>query len=229
MDADEFLRRYAADPIVDSAELLKGVVHVTRWREFDNGKGSIVPPISAEGHGAPHADIIAWLRVYSAHTAGTETHAPITTIFPSRETGFEPDAQLRILPECGGSSRIGPDKFVHGVPELIAEISYSSGDRDLGIKYEALEADGVPEYLVWRTHDKDLDWFVLRGTEYVALKTHRDGTLRSEAFPGLWLHRHSLLARDMARVRAVLQKGLESRDHAAFVARLRRAGRKRKQ
>src|SRR5262245_12574946 len=77
MDADEFLRRYAADKVVYSAELLKGVVHVTRWREVRDGEETIVPPISAEGHSGPHAKIICWLGVYSAATPGTFSHSPV--------------------------------------------------------------------------------------------------------------------------------------------------------
>jgi hypothetical protein len=229
MDASEFLRRYAADRSVYSAELLKGIVHVTRRREHENGEEMIVPPISAEGHSQPHLDLLTWIGIYTTHTPGIAGHTPVTTILPSQDTGFEPDALLRILPECGGGSRVGRDKFIHGIPELIAEISYSSGSRDLGMKYEALEADGVPEYLVWRTDVGELEWFALRRKRYQPLVPHRDGTLRSEVFPGLWLDRAALLSGDMAKVLAVVQKGIESPEHVAFVARLqKRALRRRK-
>jgi hypothetical protein len=228
MDADEFLRRYAADKVVYSAELLKGVVHVTRWRETRDGREMIVPPISAEGHGEPGAGLTAWLVTYAASTPGVAASGPVTTILPSRTTAFEPDALLRVLPESGGTSRVGRNKFIHGIPELIAEISYSSGARDLGMKYEALEADGVPEYLVWRTDAGEVEWFVLRRKKYQPLRPHPDGTLRSESFPGLRLDTAALLAGDMAKVLAVVQQGLASPEHAAFVARLQKAGRKRK-
>jgi hypothetical protein len=39
-------------------------------------------------------------------------------------------------------------------------------------------------------------------------------------FPGLWLARKSLLAGDMAAVLHTLQEGLQSPEHAAFVASL---------
>ena len=228
MDVDEFLRRYKADPIVHSAELLQGVVHITRRREIRNGEEMIIPGISAEGHGMPHNQIQGCLGVYSAHTRGVQAHGPGTTILPSNVTGLEPDAILRILPTHGGASSIGEDGFVHGAPELLAEISFSSGARDFGKKFDAYQADGVPEYLVWRTAEKEIHWFVLRRKKYVALKPHADGTLRSERFPGLWLDVPALLAGEMARVIATLEKGIASAEHAAFVARLRKAASRKK-
>lgn len=228
MGADEFLRRYAADPVVYSAELLQGVVHITRWREIQNGKEMIVPPISADGHSEPHAALITWLGTYSALTDGVRSLSPITTILPSQTTGLEPDAVLRILPDFGGCSTIGTDKFLHGAPELLAEISFTSGARDFGKKFDAYQADGVPEYLVWRTAEKEIHWFALKRKKYVALTPHTDGTLRSEQFPGLWLDVPALLAGDMAKVLTTLQQGIASPEHATFVAKLQKASKRKK-
>ena len=44
--------------------------------------------------------------------------------------------------------------------------------------------------------------------------------IRSRVFPGLWLDVKALLKGDLARVLAVLQQGLASPEHAAFVKRL---------
>ena len=228
MGVDEFLRRYAADPVVYSAELLQGVVHITRRRESQNGKEMIVPPISAGGHSQPHASLITWLGSYAAFTEGVAALSPITTILPSRTTGLEPDAVIRILPESGGGSTIGGDGFLHGTPELLAEISFTSGSRDFGKKYDAYEAEGVPEYLIWRTAEKEVHWFALKRKKYVALEPHSDGTLRSGQFPGLWLDVPALLAGDMAKVLATLQQGIASPEHAAFVSKLRKAAAKKK-
>ena len=228
MDADEFLRRYAADKVVHTAELLKGVVHVTRRRESRNGEEMIVPPISAGGHGTPSNRITTWATVYSAYTPGVESSGSVTTILPSNATGLEPDGILRVLPENGGRSALGPDDYIRGVPELLVEVSYSSAGRDLGKKYEAFEADGVPEYLVWRTDVGEVHWFALKGKKYAALTPDADGTLRSGVFPGLWLDVAALLAGDMAKVLATLQQGLASPEHAAFVAKLHKAAGKRK-
>ena len=227
MDAGEFLRRYAVDPVVYSAELLQGVVHVTRRREFENGE-TIVPPISAGGHATPDNHLQTILGVYSALTTGVASFSSVTTILPSQTTSLEPDAVLRILPESGGSSTIEADGFVHGAPELVAEISFTSGARDFGKKFDSYQADGVPEYLVWRTGEKEIHWFALKRKKYVALKPQADGTLRSEVFPGLWLDVPALLAGDLAKVLATLQQGIASPEHAAFVAKLQKTAAKRK-
>ena len=50
-----------------------------------------------------------------------------------------------------------------------------------------------------------------------------DGVYRSEYFGGLWLDPAARLRNDMARVQEVLQQGLASPEHQAFVEKLRRA------
>lgn len=44
----EFERRYDAMPALNKAELIEGVV-------------TMPPPVSFEGHGGPHFDVIGWL------------------------------------------------------------------------------------------------------------------------------------------------------------------------
>jgi hypothetical protein len=44
--------------------------------------------------------------------------------------------------------------------------------------------------------------------------------LRSEVFPGLWLDAAALVRGELATVLAIVQQGLGSPEHAAFVARL---------
>jgi hypothetical protein len=53
------------------------------------------------------------------------------------------------------------------------------------------------------------------------------GTYRSGIFPGLWLDGPAFLERNSARVSEVVQQGLASPEHAAFVKRLDAAKRKR--
>jgi Uma2 family endonuclease len=157
-----------------------------------------------------------------------QRHGPTTTILPSNATGLEPDAQLRILPECGGKSRLAEDEYIHGVPELIAEVAYTSARRDLGPKFQAFEADAVPEYLVLRTDIDTVTWFELKRKRYVPKELHPDGTLRSKVFPGLWLDPDALIAGDLARVLEVLKQGLASNEHAAFVTKLQAAAKRKK-
>jgi hypothetical protein len=78
----------------------------------------------------------------------------------------------------------------------------------------------VREYLVWRVGDRAVDWFALRGDRYEPLSAGPDGILRSEVFPGLWLDPAALIGENGQRLLAVLQEGLASPEHAAFVKRL---------
>lgn len=227
MTSREFFRRYEADPEAVRAELLDGVVYVNARRLTVDGKEAIVPPISNEGHGEPQYGLTGWLAAYSAHTPGTVGSAP-STIRISGRNAPEPDVLLRILPECGGRSSVGEDEFLHGPPELIVEVSNTSVGRDLGLKFRQYEREGVKEYIVWRTAQEQIDWFALKRKKYVPLAPDPTGIVRSETFPGLWLDVPALLAGNMAKVLQVVQQGLASPEHAAFVEKLRAAAAKRK-
>ena len=48
-----------------------------------------------------------------------------------------------------------------------------------------------------------------------------DGVYRSQAFPGLWLDPAALIRGDLLKVLHVLQEGVATPEHAAFVARLK--------
>ena len=81
---------------------------------------------------------------------------------------------------------------------------------------------GVKEYVIWRTEDGEIDWWILEEDEYRRLQAGGDGVLRSRVFPGLWLETKALLARDGARLLLVLQQGLQSPEHKAFEEELAR-------
>ena len=51
-----------------------------------------------------------------------------------------------------------------------------------------------------------------------------DGIYRSQVFPGLWLDPVALLAGDHRALRAIVERGVATPEHAAFVARLAGAG-----
>jgi hypothetical protein len=74
----------------------------------------------------------------------------------------------------------------------------------------------VREYLVWRTLDAQLDWFVLEADDYRVQLADTSGVIRSPHFPGLALAVEALLARDAARVLDALQAALADPAHAAF-------------
>ena len=202
----EFERRSTAMTHIKKAELIEGVVYVAS-------------PVRANRHGSPHADIIGWLFVYKAATPGVYL-ADNTTVRLDADNEPQPDALLRIEPEVGGNSRISDDDYVEGTPELIAEIAASSASYDLNDKLNAYRRNGVQEYIVWQIYENRLDWFRLQEGRYVALYPDEAGIIRSEIFPGLWLAVNALREGDMARVLAVLQQGLQTAKHQAFVKRL---------
>lgn len=201
----EFERRYAAMPHVTKAELVEGVVYMPS-------------PVSDGGHGAPHADLITWLGVYRSSTPGVRA-GDNSTVRLDLDNEPQPDGQLRILPEYGGRTQT-VDDYVEGGPELVAEVAASSASYDLHDKLNAYRRNGVQEYVVWRVWDREIDWFVLRGGRYERMTLSPAGLYQSEVFPGLWLEVAALVRGDLARVLQVLQNGLASPEHQAFVVHL---------
>jgi Uma2 family endonuclease len=202
----EFERRYTAMAHIKKAELIEGVVYVAS-------------PVRANRHGRPHAQIIGWLLVYEAATLGVYL-ADNSTVRLDADNEPQPDALLRIEPEVGGNSRISDDDYVEGTPELIAEIAASSASYDLNDKLNAYRRNGVQEYIVWQSYENRLDWFKLQEGRYVTLQPDEAGIIRSEIFPGLWLAVNALRQGDMVGVLAVLQQGLQTAEHQAFVEHL---------
>jgi hypothetical protein len=205
LDRIEFERRYEAMPHVNKAELIEGIVYMPS-------------PVSADRHGDPHFNLITWLGVYRAQTPGVRG-SDNATVRLDMDNEPQPDALLRIAPERGGRTT-NTDGYVTGGPELACEVAVSTVSIDRNAKLNAYRRNGVCEYLLWRVQDNAIDWFVLRGGQYVQLPVETDGVVRSEVFPGLWLDGQALLADDLPRVLAVLQQGVASPEHAAFVARL---------
>jgi Uma2 family endonuclease len=203
----EFERRWDAMPEVKNAELIEGVVYM--------------PAALSRDHAAPHFDLITWLGLYRILTPGIEGGDNASIRFNDRNMP-QPDASLRILETHGGKCRVSDDRYLEGGPELIAEISKTTKDIDLGVKRDVYRRFGVQEYIVWRVTDRAVDWFALRGGVYVPLGAGADGILRSEVFPGLWLDPSALIAGDSARVLAVAQLGHGSPEHSAFIAELRK-------
>lgn len=202
---DEFERRYHAMPHVKKAELVEGKVYMPS-------------PVSLEGHAVPHADFIGWLIHYRAYTPGVQA-GDNGTLRLDLDNEPQPDAFLRIVPEFGGQSKTVGD-YVEGAPELVAEIAASSASYDLHEKLNAYRRNGVREYVVWRVWDREIDWFTLRGGRYELAPSTGEGLFQSEVFPGLWLDAAAMLRGDMATVLAVLQQGLGSAEHAAFVQKM---------
>ena len=200
---EEFLRRWEADPTIKLAELIGGIVYMPS-------------PVSVD-HGGKDSDVGGWLSVYHAFTPGTASERN-TTSFMLDDTP-QPDLNLRLLPEYGGASWV-EDGYLHGVPELLAEVCATSASYDLNQKYRLYQSAGVPEYLALVIFEQEIRWHVLVDGHYELLPPDADGLWRSRVFPGLWLDGHALLSGNLRQVLDRLQEGLRSPEHEHFVAEL---------
>lgn len=203
----EFERRYATRPDIKKAELIEGVVYVSA-------------AVRLTSHAEPHSVVLTWLGNYCAHTPRVRV-ADNATVRLDLDNEPQPDVLLRIEPQAGGQSQVSDDDYLDGAPELIVEIAASSATYDLHDKLRVYRRNGVREYVVWRVHDRRIDWFVLADDEYRRLDPDADGILHSTVFPGLRLAAKALLAGNVPAVLAELQRGLDTDEHAAFVKRLR--------
>jgi Uma2 family endonuclease len=215
----EYWRRYVASPEGTKAELLGGVVYLRRRVvKTCDGKEHPMPPTSNDGHGEQQFGLGGWLHQYATFTTGVVGSGPTSVHLRDADLTPEPDGLLRILPSHGGATT-DVDGYIHGPPELVVEVSNTSAGTDLGVKYDLYERSGVREYIVWRTEENALDWFVLRRRRYAAITPDAtDGLLKSATFPGLWLDAAALLRNDGRTVLTTLQRGLASPEHAAFEA-----------
>ncbi|HAX75619.1 MAG TPA: Uma2 family endonuclease [Cyanobacteria bacterium UBA11372] len=202
----EFERRYNAMPNLKKAELIEGVVYMPAALRF-------------RSHAQPHGRIMGWLLVYEAATPGIIL-GDNPTVRLDLDNEPQPDAVLLIEESCGGQARISEDDYIEGKPELIVEVAASSATIDLGDKKRAYRRNGIQEYLVWQVFDQRIDWFQLEAGEYVNLQPDAAGVIRSQVFSGLWLDQTALLAGNMQQVLAVLQAGVNSAEHQAFVQQL---------
>ncbi len=202
----EFERRYAAMPAGCRAQLIEGIVYMAIALRF-------------RSHGQPHSQLHGWLFNYQVATPGIEI-ADAITVRLDDDNEPQPDIALFVDPAAGGQTQLSSDDYVEGAPELLAEISASTASIDLGAKKTAYQRNGAQECVVWRVLDGAVDWFYLENGQYVDLLPDADGITRSRQFPGLWLDRAALLQGDMPRVLAMLQSGLTTDAHQAFVAAL---------
>ena len=207
LEQPEFHRRYEAMPQGTRAELINGVV-------------SMPSPVG-RAHAQAHVSAIVWLDRYAEATFGVEVLDHATTIL-GRKSEPQPDALLRILPECGGRTAHERD-YVRDAPELIVEVARATRYLDLGPRLDDYGRAGVLEYVVRAFDPDEVIWHVSREGRLVAIPPGADGLHRSEVFPGLWLDPFALLAGDRGGLRAALDLGLATAEHAEFVARLRAA------
>ncbi|MEH1921659.1 Uma2 family endonuclease [Nostoc sp.] len=204
----EFERRYAAAPQIKKAELIEGIVYVAS-------------PLRHQQHGKPHSRAITWLGVYQSLTPGVDLSVE-PTVRLDLDNEPQPDVVLFIEPDAGGQTRLSSDGYIEGSPELIVEIAASSVAIDTGSKKQVYRRNGVLEYVIWQSYENKIEWFCLIDGDYQLLSPGADGIIRSQVFPGLWLAVEALLNNQMVRVLEVVQAGLNSPEHNAFVQQLKK-------
>jgi hypothetical protein len=204
----EFERRYNAMPEDTRAELIEGVVYMSS-------------PVRTNRHGKPHVHLSGWLAYYLSKTPGLTEYGDNSTARLDEENEPQPDLCLLLPKALGGLAHLDEEDYIVGPPTLACEIAASTVSIDLHAKLNAYQRNGVSEYLVWRTEDGEMDWFVLREGQYMQLPRDGRGVAKSEQFPGLWLDVPALLKGDLARLFAVVDEGVATAEHAAFVKRLR--------
>lgn len=187
MTREEFHRLYAECEGYERVELIEGVVDMPS-------------PIKVDSHADPHGLVFLWLGTYAAPLDGVRALPPASVLLDEANEP-EPDAMLlRTTPGW-----ISDDGYVAKAPELVVEIAGSSRSRDANQKRRAYERNGVGEYIVWRTLDKAIDWFVLRDGTFVAKLPDEDGRIESEQFRGLVMDVRAMLAMDRKAVLAALR------------------------
>ena len=202
LDQPTFHALYQAMPPGTRAELIDGVVHM--------------PSPVGRAHGRAHVPVIVWLGYYAEITRGVEVLDNATTILGWKSEP-QPDALLRILSEWGGRSH-DEQGFIGGPPELVVEVSKATRFVDLGPKLDDYERAGVLEYVVRAIEPDEIYWYVQEQGALVRRAADEDGWYRSTVFPGLWLDPVALLNGDTRQLRAVVDVGSATAEHAAFLA-----------
>jgi hypothetical protein len=208
LDQATFHQRYEAMPPETRAELVGGIVYMPSPMRGD--------------HGTESRFVAGWLDRYERFTPGVEG-ADGATVKLDLQGEPQPDHFLLIVPECGGQSGVDAEGYFRGAPEMVLEIARATRYFDLNRKKADYERAGVQEYVVVELDPDRIHWFVRRGDRFEEMRPGRDGIYRSKVFPGLWLDAQALFRRDRARRDEVLEQGVASPPHAAFMARLARA------
>jgi len=212
----EFERRYLAMPEVKKAQLIEGIVYMPS-------------PVRYTQHAGPHAIVMGWLTHYVCKAPQIKIGDNGTSRL-DEDNEPHPDAMLLLPKHMGGTAWIDDDGYVSGAPDFVCEVSASSVSIDMHAKLNAYRRNGVREYLVIRTEDQAVDWFELVDGQYQpqtpdaqtpdAQTPDDSGRLSSKLFPGLWLDTAALLAGDLAKLFACVDKGTATTEHQEFVKKL---------
>jgi Uma2 family endonuclease len=209
MDQPTFHELYKQAPENVRAELIGGIVYIKE------GEG-VASPLSLR-HGRIHLRVAGWLHDYQIATPGVQAADNATAIL-GPENEVQPDVFLFIE---GGRAHENEGGYLAGPPDFVAEVAHASASIDTHKKKFDYERYGVGEYLVLLAKTSQALWFVRGPQGFVQHAPGADGILRSPTLPGLWLDAEALFRGDSRRVQEVLQQGLATSEHAAFVQRLK--------
>ena len=186
----EFPRSYEEDHDIKKAELIEGVANLHYRIALDHSQQS--------------RSMQNWIGTFAIeHDLEFYTNA---TLLLDTENSFHPDAMLCSKPRKGGRVWLNKKGYHCGAPELVVEVAASTASIDLRDKLRVYRRTGVSEYIVWRTQDREVDWFVLEEGQYVRQTAGRDHHLRSRIFPKLVLDVKALLTLDGAKLIAGLKR-----------------------
>ena len=203
LDRATFHERYAAMPPKTRAELIGGIVHMPS-------------PMSSD-HGDENGPVFIWLDYYAENTPGIRSNLGSSLLLDDLGEP-QADVSLRVLPEYAGQVR-HEGGYIVGAPELVVEIARSSRKTDLGEKKADYERAGVREYIVVELEPDRIHWFIRRGDRFETLPPAPTGCSVGGLSWALARSRGTLRRRSR-RLRAVVDQGLATPEHADFVARL---------
>lgn len=206
MSRTEYAAIYEPLPTDFRAQLIEGVVYLSGPVKYS--------------HGSATSRLTGLVGMYSGWTKGVSGSLH-PTIRLDEMNEPEPDAVLLIDADHGGQTFTPPEDFLTGPPEWIGEVVETRDALEFGPKWNAYARNGVREYVVWCLEDQSITWFILRDGRYEARTPDADGVVRSDVFPGLWLDVVAMIEDNFPRLKVVIEQGLASPEHAAFVAALR--------
>ena len=204
LSREEFLDLWEQMPDLKFAELIDGTVFMPS-------------PLSA-AHASRDVEVHGWIYLYQSETPVCKAFGNATWLI--LESAPQPDTALCLLPEFGGRTSLS-GKLASGAPELVVEVCQSSRSYDLGPKLHLYQRAEIDEYIAFLLREQRIEWRILEDGRYRLLKADADGVLRSRVFPGLWLDEAAWWRGDLKRVRATLEGGLRSPEHAEFLERFK--------
>jgi hypothetical protein len=208
LDQKTFHDLYERTPFRFRAELVDGIVYL-----------KIPKPVRLRRR--PRLSLSVWLGAYEAETEGVQIAMHATNILIDRNE-THPYQTVIVDPALGGRTSINADDFVEGGAELLVEIAERSCSLPYHKKFEQYQKANVREYIIVNLESRNFNWFTNTANGFQPIKPNADGIMKSRVLPGLWLDREATLNDNNKRVRAVLDSGLASPEHAKFVTKLQR-------